>query len=105
MENQDYLMRKLMVFLDIFKDLTGNFNITDFKTILDLTCGCRKPVYVIMIEHGFHVKYATSTICHEHDCEHQFSYDWTVKNLCMDFFDFNLENPNSPYHFTLQPRK
>ena len=105
MENQEKLMEKLSDFLEIFKGFTGNFDIADFKTMLDLTCGCRKPVYVIMIEVGFQVKYAATPICDEHEWEHQFSYDWSVKHLCKDFFDFNLKNPNSPYHFTLQPRK
>ena len=118
MENQEKLMEKLSDFLEIFKGFTGNFDIVDFKTMLDLACGCRKPVYVIMIELGFQVKYAASPLelgfnvkyaaipfCDDHDWEHQFSYDWSVKHLCKDFFDFNLKNRNSPYHFTLQPRK
>ena len=105
MDNQEDMMEQLTRFLEIFKGYTGYFDIVDLKSMVDLTCGCQKPVYAIMIELGCQVKYCVAPICREHDCEHQFSYDCSLKNICVQFFDFNLKNPNSPFHFTLHQRK
>ena len=104
MNDQENLMDELTTFLEIFKDLTGDFDIANLNSVVDLTCGCRKPVYLIMIELGCQVKYCEAPICREHDWEHQFSYNHTMKDICVQFFDLNLKNPNSPYHFTLHPR-
>ena len=105
MDDQENLMDKLTTFLDIFKALANDFDIINLNSMVDLTCGCRKPVYLIMIQLGCQVKYCETPICREHDWEHQFSCNRTMKDICVQFFDLNLKNPNSPYHFTLHPRR
>ena len=86
--------------VDIVETSSDIYGVIDLHAMVNLSCGCQQLLYVVMLVIGLQVKHSQPIVCPIHNVKHDFSDHDEMKDYCVQFFDSNAQDSESPYFFT-----